>query len=286
METFSGAFQRATDAGGANRCQSLIDRFPPSRASLSAFACLLHLLIILIAPLCSPRRNAGASLRCSSFLPHAIWSLIVRPGSPSRVTQPLLDVLALFQQWRPKSRAVRQCFLTYLLDHVLQTHTLYWGWSQETWGAVLDALPKRRDLAADKQTRSSPHYVLLHVAAYLFSEAGPLPSNRGIPAHLMAEILFGEASVQQAIDRVLQARAAKGYTENPKGKRAFVFVLIFALLLNRNPSLEALTPTTFDTLSWCGPWHSYGSPAVAAAMRLAACHWSASASRVGPRNGG
>jgi hypothetical protein len=45
----------------------------------------------------------------------------------SRVTQPLLDVLALFQQWHPKSRAIRQRFLTYLLDHVLQTNTLYWG---------------------------------------------------------------------------------------------------------------------------------------------------------------
>ena len=65
----------------------------------------------------------------------------------------------------------------------------------------------------------------------------------------MAEILFGSTVVQQAIDHVLQAREASGYTENPKGKRAFVFVLIFTLLLNRNPSLEALTPTTFDILS-------------------------------------
>jgi hypothetical protein len=59
----------------------------------------------------------------------------------SRVTQPLLDVLALFHEWRPKSRAVRQGFLTYVLKHVLQTNTLYWGWSQATWGAVIDALP-------------------------------------------------------------------------------------------------------------------------------------------------
>ena len=167
----------------------------------------------------------------------------------SRVTQPLLDVLALFHEWRPKSRAVRQGFLTYVLKHVLQTNTLYWGWSQATWGAVIDALPKRRDKAANTQTRSTPHYVLLFVAAYLFSETGPSLSSRGIPAHLMAEILFGSTVVQQAIDRVLQAREAKGYTENPKQKRAFVFVLIFTLLLNRNPSLEALTPTTFDTLS-------------------------------------
>ena len=30
----------------------------------------------------------------------------------SRVTQPLLDVLAQFHEWHPKSRAVRQGFLT------------------------------------------------------------------------------------------------------------------------------------------------------------------------------
>ena len=116
----------------------------------------------------------------------------------SRVTQPLLDVLALFQQWRPKSRAVRQGFLTYVLHHVLQTNTLYWGWSQATWVTVIDALPKRRDKAANTQTRSTPHYVLLYVAAYLFSETGPSPSSRGIPAHLMAEILFGSTVLQQS----------------------------------------------------------------------------------------
>src|SRR5579883_3072744 len=38
----------------------------------------------------------------------------------SRVTQPLLDVLALFHEWRPKSRTIRQGFLTYVLHPVLQ----------------------------------------------------------------------------------------------------------------------------------------------------------------------
>ena len=147
----------------------------------------------------------------------------------SRVTQPLLDVLALFHEWRPKSRAIRQRFLTYLLDHVLQTNTLYWGWSQGTWGAVLDALPKRRDLAADKQTRSSPHYVLLHVAAYLFSEAGPLPSYRGIPAHLMAEILLARPPYNKLSTACCKPGRRK---DTPRTQRAFVFVLIFALLLN------------------------------------------------------
>jgi hypothetical protein len=71
----------------------------------------------------------------------------------SRVTQPLLDVLALFQQWRPKSRAVRQGFLTYVLNHVLQTNTLYWGWSQATWGAVIDALPTAMCRKIDRSSR-------------------------------------------------------------------------------------------------------------------------------------
>jgi integrase len=167
----------------------------------------------------------------------------------SRVTQPLLDVLALFHEWHPKSRTVRQGFLTYVLHHVRQTNTLYWGWSQATWITVIDALPKRRDNAANTHTRSAPHYVLLYVAAYLFSETGPSPSSRGIPAQLMAEILFGSTVVQHVVDRVLQAREASGYTETPKGKGACVFVLNFALLFNRKPSLEALTPLTFDMLS-------------------------------------
>jgi len=200
------------------------------------------------SPLLTDEERRGITSLLQLTPPHYLeFDRLVR--QVSRVTQPLLDVLALFQQWRPKSRAVRQGFLTYVLNHVLQTNTLYWGWSQATWITVIDALPKRRDQAANTQTRSTPHYVLLSVAAYLFSETGPSPSSRGIPAHLMAEILFGSTVVQQAIDHVLQAREASGYTENPKGKRAFVFVLIFTLLLNRNPSLEALTPTTFDILS-------------------------------------
>jgi site-specific recombinase XerD len=46
--------------------QPLIDWFSLSRASISAFACLLRLLIILIAPLRLPSRNVGASPHCSN----------------------------------------------------------------------------------------------------------------------------------------------------------------------------------------------------------------------------
>ena len=142
------------------------------------------------SPLLTDEERRGITSLLQLTPPHYLeFDRLVR--QLSRVTQPLLDVLALFHEWRPKSRAVRQGFLTYVLNHVLQTNTLYWGWSQATWITVIDALPKRRDQAATTQTRSTPHYVLLYVAAYLFSETGPSPSSRGIPAHLMAEILLG-----------------------------------------------------------------------------------------------
>jgi hypothetical protein len=84
----------------------------------------LRLLIILIAPLCSTfeeRRGITSLLQLTP--PHSLeFDRLVR--QLSRVTQPLLDVLALFHEWRPKSRAVRQGFLTSVLNHVLQTNTL------------------------------------------------------------------------------------------------------------------------------------------------------------------
>lgn len=170
-----------------------------------------------------------------------------------RVTQPLIDVLTLFQQRRPESRVFRHQFMKYLLSQVLQTNILYWGWSSTIWASVIETLPKRSRRAAlskeaNDTTRSSPHYVLLHVAAYLFSGLLQSPGKRGFPAHVMGEILFGPEVLQMAIDSVLEARAARGYTETQKGKAAFVFALILALLANRNPYPEALTMASLSDL--------------------------------------
>src|SRR3989442_100936 len=77
----------------------------------------------------------------------------------ARVTQPLLDVLRLFQQWRPTSYVPKQYFVSYLLGHVLQTNTLYWGWSSTMWESVIDAIPLRPNnvaCAGSRATRRSP----------------------------------------------------------------------------------------------------------------------------------
>jgi hypothetical protein len=58
-----------------------------------------------------------------------------------RVVQPLLDVLVLFQRWRPMSQVSRQHFIAHFLGQILQINVLYWGWSESTWKAVIDAVP-------------------------------------------------------------------------------------------------------------------------------------------------
>jgi integrase len=169
----------------------------------------------------------------------------------ARVTQPLLDVLTLFQQWRPTSYVPRQYFVSYLLGHVLQSNTLYWGWSAPMWESVIDAIPLRpNDVALRKEpgytTTPGPHSLLAHLAAYLFSDILYPTGKRGFPAHMMGELLFGREALQAAITRVMEPWLAMGYAE--KRQERFVFTTILALLANRNPHVEALTPTTLEKL--------------------------------------
>ncbi|HYU76878.1 MAG TPA: hypothetical protein VEL31_29775 [Ktedonobacteraceae bacterium] len=169
----------------------------------------------------------------------------------ARVTQPLIDVLTLFQQWRPTSYVPRQYFGSYLLGHVLQSNTLYWGWSSTMWESVIDAIPLRPNNVALRRepgytTIPGPHSLLAHLAAYLFSDILYPTGKRGFPSQMMGEILFGQEVLQAAINKVMEPWLAMGYAENRRER--FVFTTILALLANRNPHLEALTTTTLRKL--------------------------------------
>ena len=171
----------------------------------------------------------------------------------TRVVQPLLDVLVLFQHWKPKSQVARQHFVGYLLGQVLRTDTMYWGWSSETWKTVIDAVPTRptevkRRYEPGYTTINSPNYVLTHLAAYLFASVLYPTGKRWFPARTMGEVIFGTEMVQTAIDKVMESWLETGYTENRKSQERIIFATILALLANRNPYLEALTPAALNTL--------------------------------------
>jgi integrase len=174
----------------------------------------------------------------------------------ARVTQPLLDVLALFQQRRPTSYVARQYFVDYLLGQVLQANTLYWGWSRPLWEAVIDAIPLRPNSVALRRepgytTIAGPHSVLAHLAAYLFSDILYLTGKRCFPAHLLGEIVFGQEAVQMTLNQVIEPWVAMGYAEQRRER--IVFTTILALLTNRHPHLEALTTTTLMQLRETNP---------------------------------
>jgi hypothetical protein len=163
-----------------------------------------------------------------------------------RITQPLIDVLMLFQRWRPKSRVSRQHFIGHLLGHVLQTNTLYWGWSSRMWETVIRTIPTRPKEVAQRRepghtSSASPDLILTHLAAYLLT--GRLHLTREKPLRVLAfgEIVFGPALVQAAIDSVKGPWLATGYSERGRNQEDLIHVLILALLVNHHPSLEALT---------------------------------------------
>jgi integrase len=168
-----------------------------------------------------------------------------------RLTQPLLDVLTLYRQRRPTRYIPNYCFVSYLLEQVLQANMLYWGWSHAQWEAAIDAVPLRpNDVALRREpgytSASGPHLLLTHVAAYLFAGLLSPTGKRCFPGQAMGEIVFGQDMVDAAIHTVMDPWLAMGYAETQRDY--FVFTTIFALLTNRSPHLEALTPATLKCL--------------------------------------
>jgi integrase len=170
-----------------------------------------------------------------------------------RVVQPLLDVLALYHRWRPKSRITSQHFVGCFLGQIVQTNLLYWGWSESTWKTVIDAVPVRpKEVKLRREpgytASQSPNLILAHLAAYLF--AGILyPEGRGsFPCRALGELVFGSELMQRAIDQVIEPWRAAGFTDLKPHRNRFIYAVVLALLSNRNPHLEAITASTLKRL--------------------------------------
>ncbi len=170
-----------------------------------------------------------------------------------RLTQPLFDVMAFFQQRRPTSRIAKQHFVGYFLGHVLQTNMLYWDWPENTWKEVIDAVPTRpKDIKRRRERRCttchSPNFLLTNLAAYLFAGVLHLQGKGKFPYRALGELVFGTESVQVAIDRLKVPWLATGYTSEQQSQEDFVHAVILALLVNRSPFPEALTHSSLEAL--------------------------------------
>jgi hypothetical protein len=171
-----------------------------------------------------------------------------------RVTKPLLDVLALFHQRRPKSFVSRKFFFGHLLRHVVQTKNLYWGWSNSVWETMIQTLPARTRQVAGRreavpESAESPNFLLMHLTAYLLAGFLPIMEEKPFPSRSLGEIVFGSELVQRAIDQLTNLWQAAGYSGKRGNQNELTRVMITALLVNHHPSLEALTDSTLQEVS-------------------------------------
>jgi integrase len=162
-----------------------------------------------------------------------------------RITKPLIDVVLLFQRWRPNSLVSRQHFIGHLLSHVLQTNTLYWGWSSSVWETIIQSTPTRpkevvRRREPGHTSIASPTLLLTQLAAYLLTGRLHLTREKLLRCRALGEIVFGPELVQAAIDRAKEPWVATGYSERGRNLEDLIYVLVLTLLVNRHPSLEAL----------------------------------------------
>jgi hypothetical protein len=133
-----------------------------------------------------------------------------------------------------------------ILRQCADEQSAFWGWSTSTWRRLLGAT--QRDFRAthpawvDRQVR---HYLI--ALPYLLHCLTDLRLLGNYKRVLLAEKIFGPVLVQTIVARVAGVLAGWGYQDAHTG-RAFPRTLCEALLHNRSPRLEDLTPALLDDL--------------------------------------
>jgi integrase len=204
-------------------------------------------------PLLSEEERRGIEQLLS--LSYGQWRAVAHQlAELERITKPLLDVIKLFHQRRPKSLVARKHFLDHLLGHVLHTNTVYWGWSSSRWETVIQTIPTRPKDVAQRRTpghtsSTSPNLLLTYLAAYLLTHRLPLTNEKPLRVLAFAQIVFGPSLVQAALDRVKGPWLATGYSERGRNLEDLIHVMLLALLVNQHPDLSALTASALGQAS-------------------------------------
>src|SRR6266480_4469196 len=124
-------------------------------------------------PLLSEEERRGIEQLLS--LSYGQWRAVAHQlAELERITKPLLDVIKLFHQRRPKDVAQRRT----------PGHT----------------------------SSTSPNLLLTYLAAYLLTHRLPLTNDKPLRVLAFAQIVFGPSLVQAALDRVKGPWLATGYS--------------------------------------------------------------------------
>jgi integrase len=163
-----------------------------------------------------------------------------------RLVRPLADGRAVLTKPTRRQGRCADVAVVAILRQCADEQSAFWGWSVSTWRRLLGAT--QRDFRAthpawvDRQVR---HYLIaLPYLLHCLTDLRPLGNYKRV---LLAEKIFGPALVQPIVARVAGVLAGWGY-QNAHTGRAFPRTLCEALLHNRSPRLEELTPALLDDL--------------------------------------
>jgi hypothetical protein len=145
----------------------------------------------------------------------------------ARLIRPLQDVHD-FKQCHPGGRA---SYLYCMCQQMLQTNKPFWVWSKEEWLKVITSANGKHGIA-----------ITIRVAAYLLCGL-LLIEDQYFPSHL-ARLVFGSMAVAKEYERVatvIYGPDGFGYVRNTTQELHSQAALVLALLINRNPHIDALT---------------------------------------------
>lgn len=127
----------------------------------------------------------------------------------------------------------------HLFRAMLDANLAFWAWPEDRWIATIDAAP------VGGHYPGGTRFWLLNLA-YLFG--GLLYIGASATYGLMADAVFGKALVDEQVDLLRAPLVAAGFSSSYTEWRHFRWTCAFALLLNRNPYIAALTADCLRTV--------------------------------------
>ncbi len=171
-----------------------------------------------------------------------------------RLLRPLRDVTAYLGADIFNQRKVARL----LAKEMHKRQRSYWGWSDEEWIATI--APTQLSFEQLHRSRGDGYRRYVITTAYLLADVVPF---QALGAHFsrydLACTVFGADRVNLAVQRVAEVVTRWGYTELHGRKPYLRPIVASALLLNRDPRLEALTEERLEELRPISPYHEWSN---------------------------
>lgn len=159
-------------------------------------------------------------------------------ASIARLEQPVLDIGRLRHRMAGDFSAQTCLARSVLRRAMLASNLPFWGWSEAEWRTVLYA---RSSAYRAAQGTYCGRATLVDMAYLLGGITDPRVLGCAHEIYPMARVMFGDATLADATERVSAALAALGYCDAPPSLQGLRWTVSLFFLLNRSPRLEDVT---------------------------------------------